>query len=55
MIKYLSMRTITENLIEEDGLKIEFIGWTNYGNAKYIEISDEISTNLDKCKEKVLS
>jgi hypothetical protein len=46
------MRTLTENLIEEDGLKIEFFGWTNYGNAKYIEISDEISTNLDKGKEK---
>ena len=40
------MKTINENYLEEDGLKIEFIGWTNYSNEQYPELSAEIHKNI---------
>ena len=40
------MKTINENYLEEDGLKIEFIGWTNYANEQYPELSAEIHKNI---------
>ena len=55
MIKYLSMRTITENLIEENGLRIEFIGWTNSENPNYSELTDVIRENLEEDNEKPVS
>ena len=55
MIKYLSMKTLTENLIEEDGLKIEFIGWTNSENPNYSEFYDVIRENLEEDNEKPVS
>lgn len=40
------MKIVNENVIEEDGLKIEFVGWTNYGNSNYSDLYDEIRDNL---------
>ena len=44
-IKISIMKTLNENIIEEDNLKIEFIGWTNSSNDSYHEICEEISEN----------
>ena len=40
------MKTLKENIIEEDNLRIEFVGWTNYANQNFSDISDKISENL---------
>ena len=39
------MKTLNENIIEEDNLKIEFFGCTNSSNDSYREIWAEISEN----------
>lgn len=44
-IKIIIMKTLNENIIEEDNLKIEFFGWTNSSNESYREIWEEISEN----------
>ena len=49
------MKTLTENLIEEDGLRIEFIGWTKSENPNYSEFSDVIRENLEEDNEKPVS
>ena len=40
------MKTINEKFVEEDGLKIVFVGWTNYSNEQYTDLSDEIQKNI---------
>ena len=41
--------------IEENGLKIEFIGWTSFENKKYPDLSDEIYNNQVEEKGEVIS
>ncbi|MBR5032967.1 MAG: hypothetical protein IKX70_04810 [Treponema sp.] len=49
------MKTINENYLEEDDLKIEFVGWTNYSNEQYTDLSDEIQKNMVADEENKLS
>ena len=49
------MKLLTENIIEEDKLRIEFVGWTNFENPNYSEISDEIRENLVADNEEPIS
>ena len=41
-----TMKRLNENILEEDGIRIEFVGWTRYDNQNFSEISDEIHKNL---------
>ena len=49
------MKTLKENIIEEDNLRIEFVGWTNYANQNFSDISDKISENLVEDNEESIS
>ena len=40
------MKRLNENILKEDGIRIEFVGWTRYDNQNFSEISDEIHKNL---------
>ena len=48
------MKNLNENIIEEDGLKIEFVGWTDYRNKKYSSFLEEIHNNLVEDKSGIL-
>ena len=39
------MKILNENILEEEGLRIEFVGWTNSENKKYPELADELHKN----------
>ena len=50
------MKRLNENILKEDGIRIEFVGWTRYDNQNFSEISDEIHKNLIEDKsEPILS
>ncbi len=50
------MKRLNENILEEDGIRIEFVGWTRYDNQNFSEIFDEIHKNLIEDKsEPILS
>ena len=40
------MKTINENYMEEEGLKIKFVGWTKSSNEQYTDLSNEIRKNI---------
>ena len=39
------MKILNKSILEEEGLRIEFVGWTNSTNEKYSELADEFHEN----------
>ena len=48
------MRILNENVLEENGLRIEFAGWTNSKNTNYRELADEIHDNQIEKKGEII-
>ena len=48
------MRILNEDILEENGLRIEFAGWTNSKNTNYRELADEIHDNQIEKKDEII-
>lgn len=48
------MRILNEDILEENGLRIEFAGWTNSKNTNYRKLADEIHDNQIEKKDEII-